>query len=101
MTQSSKLRLAAAALATAAVALAAPSAFAFSTENLSVNQNGNSKFADPDSQVKNGQTLFGPNGPTVHFGTSPGQSPYSGRLGGSNSNNPPPSLYAMPPGNGN
>ncbi len=101
MTQSSKLRLAAAALAIAAVALAAPSAFAFSTENLSVNQNGNSRFADPDSQVKNGQTPFGPNGPTLHFGASPGTSPYSSRLGGSNMNNPPPNPYAMPPGNGN
>jgi len=101
MIQSSKLRLAAAALAIAAVTLSAPSAFAFTTENLSADQNANSRFADPDSQVKNGQSVFGPNGPSLHFGTSPGLSPYSSRLGGSNLNNPPPNPYAMPPGNGN
>ena len=95
MTQSSKLGWTAA-LAIAAVTLTAPSAFAFSTENLTVNQNGNSRFADPDSQVKNGQNALGPNGPIVHFGPSS-----SSRFGGSNSNYPPPSPYAMPPGNGN
>src|SRR5580658_9071665 len=103
MIQSWKLRLAAAALAIAAVALAAPSAFAFSTENINANQNGDSRFADPDSQVKNGQTPFGPSGPTVHFGTSSnnsGASPFSSRFGG-NANSPPPNPYAMPPGQGN
>ena len=95
MTQSSKLRLAAA-VAIFGLVLSAPSAFAFSTENLNVNQNGNSRFADPDGQVKNGQTTLGPGGPSLHFGSSP----YSRFQGGSNSN-PPPSPYAMPPGNGN
>jgi hypothetical protein len=103
MSKSSKLRVTALALAIVAIVPAAPSAWAFSTENINANQNGNSRFADPDDQVKNGQTPFGPNGPTVHFGTSSnnsGASPFSSRFGG-NANSPPPNPYAMPPGQGN
>ena len=44
-------------------------------ENLSANPDGNSRFADPDDQVKNfGQSAqpFGENGPTVQFGAGQG-----------------------------
>ncbi len=69
----------AAALAVAAVALTNPSARAFTMENLSANPDGNSRFADPDDQVKNfGQSAqpFGENGPSVQFGA--GQGPVGG-----------------------
>ena len=51
-------------------------------ENLSANPDGNSRFADPDDQVKNfGQSAqpFGGNGPTVQFGAGQG---YVGGLRG-------------------
>jgi hypothetical protein len=72
----------AAALAIAVVALTSPSARAFTMENLSANPDGNSRFADPDDQVKNfGQSAqpFGENGPTVQFGAGQG---YVGGLRG-------------------
>lgn len=104
MSQSTKLLFAATtALAIAALSLAIPSAWAFSTENLSVNQNGGSRYADPDDPVKNsGQTTqpFGPGGPIVHFGGGAGPQPFN-HSGSSNYNYPPPQPYAMPPGNGN
>jgi hypothetical protein len=103
MSQSTRLRFAVAtALAIAMLSQAIPSAWAFSTENLSVNQNGNSRYADPDDQVKNGQSAqpFGPGGPVVHFGAG-GSQPYNRFQGSSNYNYPPPQPYAMPPGNGN
>src|SRR5208283_5513221 len=65
----------AAALAIVVVALTSPSARAFSMENLSANPDGNSRFADPDDQVKNfGQSAqpFGESGPTVQFGAGQG-----------------------------
>lgn len=70
------------ALAVAAVALTNPSARAFTMENLSANPDGNSRFADPDDQVKNfGQSAqpFGENGPSVQFGA--GQGPVGGFRG--------------------
>jgi len=102
MSQSTKLRFAATtALAIAALSLAIPSAWAFSTENLSVNQNGGSRYADPDDQVKNGAQPFSSNGPIVHFGAGAGPQPFNRFQGSSNYNYPPPQPYAMPPGNGN
>jgi hypothetical protein len=82
----------------AAVTLAASSARAFTTENLNTGQNGNSRFADPDDQVKNfgqGSQPFGSNGPTMHFGAGsvysrPGFAPTP----------TPPQPYAKPLGNG-
>jgi hypothetical protein len=82
----------------AALVLAAPSAWAFSTENLNTGQNGNSRFADPDDQVKNfgqGPQPFGANGPTLQFGAGsvysrPGFAPTP----------TPPQPYAKPLGNG-
>jgi len=65
----------AAALAVATVALTNPSARAFTMESLSANPDGNSRFADPDDQVKNfGQSAqpFGENGPSVQFGAGQG-----------------------------
>ena len=65
----------AAALAIVVVALTSPSARAFTMENLSANPDSNSRFADPDDQVKNfGQSAqpFGENGPTVQFGAGQG-----------------------------
>jgi hypothetical protein len=80
----------------AALALAAPSAWAFSTETLNAGQNGNSRFADPDDQVKNfGQRPFGANGPMFQFG---GGSVY-GRPGFAPTPTPP-QPYAKPLGNG-
>jgi len=66
-------------LALAAVVFSNPAARAFTMENLSVNPVGNSRFADPDDQVKNfGQSAqpFGENGPSVQFGA--GQAPIGG-----------------------
>jgi hypothetical protein len=104
-----QLPFAALALGIAAVALTDAPARAFTQENLSANQNGGSRFADPDDQVKNfghgGTQLFGPNGPTVQFGAQqgPGQySPFSpfNRFQGNGFNSPPPDPYARPLGNG-
>lgn len=72
----------AAAVAIAAVAWTSPSARAFTMENLNADPDGNSRFADPDDQVKNfGQSAqpFGENGPTVQFGAGQG---YVGGLRG-------------------
>jgi hypothetical protein len=85
----------------AAFALASHSAWAFSTETLNAGQNGNSRFADPDDQVKNfGQQPFGANGPMFQFGggsvyARPGFGPAA-----TQSQQRPPNYYAMPPGNG-
>lgn len=99
MTRSMLTGIGAAALV-AAVTLTAPSAWAFSTENLNTSQNGNSRFADPDDQVKNfgqGSQPFGSNGPTLQFG---GGSVY-GRPGLGFAPTPtPPQPYAKPLGNG-
>jgi hypothetical protein len=101
-----QLPFAALALGIAAVALTAPPARAFTQENLNANQGG-SRFADPDDQVKNfgqgGTQLLGPNGPTVQFGAQPGPGQYSpfNRFQGNGFNNPPPDPYARPLGNGN
>ncbi len=108
MLRSTQLHLAAVVLAIAAVSMTAPAARAFTQENLGVNGNGNSTFADPDDQVKNfgqGAQPFGPGGPVVQFGTQTGQSyspfsPFRGFQGGMNSG-PPPDPYARPLGNGN
>jgi len=65
----------AAALAIVVVALTSLSARTFTMENLSANPDGNSRFADPDDQVKNfGQSAqpFGESGPTVQFGAGQG-----------------------------
>ena len=99
MTVSMRFRIVAA-LAITAGSLGAPSAWAFSTENLNVS-GANSRYTDPDSQIKDGQGIAGPAGSTMHFGTGSALSPYRNNFGGSNSNNPPPQPYAMPPGFGN
>ncbi len=72
----------AAAVAIVAVGWTSPPARAFTIENLSANPDGNSRFADPDDQVKNfGQSAqpLGENGPSVQFGA--GQGPVGGFLG--------------------
>ena len=99
----------AAALVIAAIALHGPAAQAFTQENLNVSGDGNSRFADPDDQVKNfgpGARPFGQNGPVVQFGVGSGSpSPTINPMGhyngfnGSNSG-PPPLPYARPLGNG-
>ncbi|HMK70603.1 MAG TPA: hypothetical protein VK442_06485 [Xanthobacteraceae bacterium] len=69
-------------LAIAAVAFTNLSARAFTMENLNANPDGNSRFADPDDQVKNfGQSAqpFGGNGPSVQFGA--GEAPIGGFRG--------------------
>jgi hypothetical protein len=102
MTRSMLTGIGAAALV-AAVTLTAPSAWAFSTENLNTSQNGDSRFADPDDQVKNfghGSQPFGPSGPTLQFG---GGSAYGGSAYGRPAFAPtptPPQPYARPLGNG-
>jgi len=107
MLRSTQLHFAAIVLAIAAVSMTAPAARAFTQENLNVNGNGNSRFADPDDQVKNfgqGAQPFGPDGPVVQFGTQQGQpySPFSSSRGfqGGMNNGPPPQPYAMPQGHG-
>jgi hypothetical protein len=77
MTLRSTQLLAAAILALGAIALAGPSARAFTMENLSASSDGNSRYADPDGQVKNGLTLFGQNGPAVQFGAGSAYSPFN------------------------
>ena len=107
--QSTQLHVAAVLLAIAAFSISAPAARAFTQENLSVGGSGNSRFADPDDEVKNfgqgsGYQPFGAGGPVVQFGTgsAPSMSPFSpmNRYQGTNSG-PPPEPYARPLGNGN
>jgi len=95
--RSIQLHLAAAILAAAALALPGPSARAFTMENLSASD-GNSRFADPDDQVKNGMMPFGQNGPVVQFGTQPGVpgSPYlRAPMAGFAPSQPPPEPYNL------
>jgi hypothetical protein len=96
-----QLRLAAAALAVAVILLTAPSVWAFTMENLSGSSDGNSRFADPDDQVKNfgqGAQPFGQNGPIVRFGAQPGGqfSPFGHYPGaGFAPSQPPPQPYNL------
>jgi hypothetical protein len=107
MLRLTQLHFAAVVLAITAVSLTAPAARAFTQENLNMGQGGNSRFADPDDQVKNfgqGATPFGPGGPVVQFGAQSGATPYSpsspfSRFHG-NSYVPTPEPYARPLGNG-
>jgi hypothetical protein len=95
------------ALAIAAVSLTGSSARAFTMESLG-SGDGNSRFADPDDQVKNfggtqGAQPFGPNGPIVQFGAHQGPIGAMGPFGhfqGNGFNNPPPDPYSRPLGNG-
>jgi hypothetical protein len=94
--RSTQLRLAAAMLALGAIALAGPSARAFTMENLSAGSDGNSRYADPDGQVKNGMTLFGQNGPTVQFGAGSAYSPFNhAPYAGFAPSPPPPEPYSL------
>jgi hypothetical protein len=94
--RSTQLRLAAAILALGAIALAGPSARAFTMENLSGGSDGNSRYADPDGQVKNGMTLFGPGGPAVQFGAGSAYSPLSrAPYAGFAPSQPPPEPYSL------
>ena len=73
----------AAALAIGIAALTSPSAQAFSMETLSANPDGNSRFADPDDQVKNfgnGGSLLGQSGLSLQSGAA--QGPIGGLRGG-------------------
>jgi len=70
------LRFAAVALAVATVALAAPAAHAFNFQTLETPNGNGQRLSDPDDVVKNQATTsngtympFGPNGPSVQFGT--------------------------------
>jgi hypothetical protein len=90
-----QLHLAAAILALAAIALAGPSARAFTMENLSASSDGNSRYADPDGQVKNGSTPFGQNGPMVQFGAGSPYSPFRAPFAGSAPSGPPPEPYNL------
>ena len=106
MFRSTQLRFAAIVLfAVAAVSLTAVSAKAFSQENLNISGAGNSRFADPDDQVRNfgrGAQPFGPSGPVVQFGAQQGPLTSFGRLQGGGFNNAPaPDPYSRPLGNGN
>jgi len=106
MPRSTQLRFATLALfAAAAVSLTTVSAQAFSQENLNISGAGNSRFADPDDQVRNfgrGAQPFGSSGPVVQFGARQGPSTSLGRFQGSGFNNaPPPDPYSRPVGNGN
>jgi hypothetical protein len=93
--RSTQLHLAAAILALGAIALAGPSARAFTMENLSGNSDGNSRYADPDGQVKNGMTPFGQNGPMVQFGAGSAYSPLRAPFAGSAPSGPPPEPYNL------
>ena len=93
--RSTQLHLAAAILALGAIALLGPSARAFTMENLSGNSNGNSRYADPDGQVKNGMTPFGQNGPMVQFGAGSPYSPLRAPFAGSAPSGPPPEPYNL------
>jgi hypothetical protein len=93
--RSTQLHLAAAILALGAIALLGPSARAFTMENLSGNSDGNSRYADPDGQVKNGMTPFGQNGPMVQFGAGSPYSPLRAPFAGSAPSGPPPEPYNL------
>jgi hypothetical protein len=89
----------AATLAIAVVASTSPSARAFTMETLSANPGDNSRFADPDDQVKNfgqGAQPFGENGPSVQFGVQQGPiggfrgAPFGAFQGGANAIPPDP-----------
>ena len=107
MLRSTQLHFAAAALAIAVVSLTGPSAQAFTMESLSANPD--SRFADPDDQVKNfgqgtqGLQPFGQNGPMVQFGARQGpigaMGPFS-HFQGNGFNDAPPDPYSRPLGNG-
>ncbi len=94
-----QLVAAAAALAIAVVSLTGPSARAFTIETLGGGSDGNSRFADPDDQVKKfgqGATPFGQSGPSVQFGVGQGPLGFRGAPYGSfqGSANPvPPDPY--------
>jgi hypothetical protein len=93
--RSIELHLAAAILAVAALALTGPSARAFTMENLSASD-GNSRFADPDDQVKNRVMPFGQNGPSVQFGTQPGGTSFlHAPMAGFAPSQPPPDPYNL------
>ncbi|HXW42969.1 MAG TPA: hypothetical protein VEK75_17300 [Xanthobacteraceae bacterium] len=102
--RSTHFRFAAAALAMAVVSLTGPSARAFTMENLNGSADANSRFADPDEQVKKfgqGSQPFGPGGPTVQFNTQPGYVGPFNRMPGAGFASPqPPQPYARPLGNG-
>ena len=93
--RSTQLHLAAAILALGAIALLGPSARAFTMENLSGNSDGNSRYADPDGQVKNGMTPFGQNGPMVQFGAGSPYSPLRAPFAASAPSGPPPEPYNL------
>jgi hypothetical protein len=93
--RSNQLHLAAAIVALGAIALAGPSARAFTMENLSASSDGNSRYADPDGQVKNGMTPFGQNGPMVQFGAGSPYSPLRAPFAGSAPSGPPPEPYNL------
>jgi hypothetical protein len=96
-----QLRFAAIALVAAAlVSLGGVSAWAFSQENLNLGDaSGNSRFADPSNQVKQGSQPFGPGGPTLQFGARQGGFGSMNHFQGSNAT--PPDPYSRPLGNGN
>jgi hypothetical protein len=94
--RSNQLHLAAAIVALGAIALAGPSARAFTMENLSAGSDANSRYADPDGQVKNGMTPFGQNGPSVQFGAGSAYSPLShAPYAGFAPSQPPPEPYNL------
>jgi hypothetical protein len=77
---------AAALWALALVSLTSHTAQAFTTENLRVNGDGGSRYADPDDRVKNsgqgqGYQPFGPGGPTVQFNQGQSARPSGGPRG--------------------
>ena len=94
--RSTQLRLAAAIVVLGAIALAGPSARAFTMENLSAGSDANSRYADPDGQVKNGMTPFGQSGPMVQFGAGSAYSPFNrAPFAGSAPSGPPPEPYNL------
>ncbi len=94
--RSTQLHLAAAILALGVMALAGPSARAFTMENLSASSDGNSRYADPDRQVKNGMMPFGQNGPMVQFGAGSQYSPLNrAPSAGFAPSQPPPEPYNL------
>jgi hypothetical protein len=100
MLRLTQLHFAAVILTIAAIPLTSLPARAFTMENLSANPNGNSRFADPDDQVKNfgpGARPFGQNGPIVQFGVQPGVQPPFGHSPGFGfaPSPPPPQPYNL------
>ena len=93
--RSTQLRLAAAIVVLGAIALAGPPARAFTMENLSASSDGNSRYADPDGQVKNGMRPFGQSGPMVQFGAGSPYSPLRAPFAGSAPSGPPPEPYNL------